>query len=414
MKRIGIMGGTFNPIHMGHLLLAEWAKNEVDLDEIWLIPNRISYKKAEQEIAPAFDRLRMTELAIKGNNHFKCLDLEIKRGGYSYSYETLEELTQAYPENEFYFILGADCLLALETWKYPQRILGCCKLIAAVRDTASMEEMAEKKNELEQRFGGEILLLPFPRVSLSSTGIRERIRQGKSVRYMVSDSVLAYIEEKGLYRGKSDKAMKSDKANTEISKSNKGKSDLLRKLRKKMKKVQDARRFEHTLGVEFTSAALAMRYGASLESARIAGLLHDCAKCLTEEKMVSVCEKNNIPISELERANPFLLHARVGAFLAREQYGVTDEDILNAIENHTTGRPGMSLLEKIVFIADYMEPGRNQAPDLEEIRRLAFTDLNRTLLKILGDTLEYLDSKNGDVDPMTRKTWEYYKADSRE
>lgn len=189
----------------------------------------------------------------------------------------------------------------------------------------------------------------------------------------------------------------------------KKKPEQLRKLRKEMEKIQDARRFEHTLGVEFTSAALAMRYGASVRDAQTAGLLHDCAKCLTDRERVSICKKNNISMTELEMENPFLLHAKVGAFLAREQYGVTDQDILNAIHNHTTGRPGMSLLEKIVFIADYMEPGRSHAPNLEEIRGMAFADLDRTLLKILGDTLDYLDGGNGDVDPMTRKTWEYYK-----
>lgn len=192
-------------------------------------------------------------------------------------------------------------------------------------------------------------------------------------------------------------------------KADKEKADQLRKLRKEIEKVQDTRRFEHTLGVEFTSAALAMRYGASVRDAQTAGLLHDCAKCLTDRERVSICQKNNISMTELEMENPFLLHAKVGAFLARERYGVTDQDILNAIHNHTTGRPGMSLLEKIVFIADYMEPGRNHAPNLEEIRSMAFADLDQTLLKILGDTLDYLDGGNGDVDPMTRKTWEYYK-----
>lgn len=200
MRRIGIMGGTFNPIHMGHLLLAEWVKCEAGLNEIWLIPNGISYMKAQLEVAPAGDRLKMTELAAMENGHFKCLDLEIKRAGYTYSYETLEELARTYPEDEFYFILGADCLFTLETWKCPERILGCCRLIAAVRDEASMEEMREKKAELEQRFGGEILLFPFVRLSLSSTEIRARIKQGKSVRYMVPDSVLTYIDERGLYR----------------------------------------------------------------------------------------------------------------------------------------------------------------------------------------------------------------------
>ncbi len=200
MKRIGIMGGTFNPVHMGHLLLAEWARVEAGLDEVWLIPSGISYKKAGQEIAPARHRLRMAELAVQGNKYFKCLDLEIKRGGYTYSYETMEELAAAYPEDKFFFILGADCLFTLETWKYPGRLLGCCKLAVAVRDDTPMEALKEKKAQLEQRFGGEILLLPFVRLSVSATQVRERIRQGKSVRYMIPDSVLAYIEEKGLYR----------------------------------------------------------------------------------------------------------------------------------------------------------------------------------------------------------------------
>ena len=186
------------------------------------------------------------------------------------------------------------------------------------------------------------------------------------------------------------------------------KSDELRDLRKKMEKLQDAKRFEHTLGVEFISAALAMRYGAPVKSAQIAGLLHDCAKCLTNKERLSICQKNGIPMSELEKENPFLLHAKVGAFLAETKYGVKDQDILNAIHNHTTGRPDMSLLEKIVFIADYIEPGRKHANDLEEVRRLAFEDLERALIKILSDILEYLDSGNGDVDPMTRKTLEYY------
>lgn len=190
-------------------------------------------------------------------------------------------------------------------------------------------------------------------------------------------------------------------------------ADTLRKLRKEIEKVQDGKRFEHTLGVEFTSAALAMRYGASVKSAETVGLLHDCAKCFSGEELLSICRKNRLPFSKTEESNPLLLHAKVGAYLAREQYGVEDPDILQAIHNHTTGRPGMSLLEKIVFIADYIEPGRNHAPNLEEIRRLAFTDLDKALLKILEDTLEYLDKSNHDVDPMTRRTWEFYREEGK-
>ncbi len=174
-----------------------------------------------------------------------------------------------------------------------------------------------------------------------------------------------------------------------------------------MEKVQDAKRFAHTLGVEFTAAALAMKYQADVTDAQIAGLLHDCAKCLTDEKRVSICEKHRIPMTDIERRNPFLLHAKVGEYLAREKYGITSPDILNAIRFHTTGRENMSLLERIVFVADYIEPGRRQAPKLTEIRQLAFTDLDAAMLKILEDTLSYLKATGSELDPMTEITYEY-------
>lgn len=174
-----------------------------------------------------------------------------------------------------------------------------------------------------------------------------------------------------------------------------------------MEKAQDAKRFAHTLGVEFTAAALAMKYQSDVTDAQIAGLLHDCAKCLTDEKRVSICEKHRIPMTDIERRNPFLLHAKVGEYLAREKYGITNPDILNAIRFHTTGRENMSLLERIVFVADYIEPGRRQAPNLTEIRQLAFTDLDAAMLKILEDTLSYLKATGGELDPMTEITYEY-------
>lgn len=182
----------------------------------------------------------------------------------------------------------------------------------------------------------------------------------------------------------------------------------LKKIRKSMEKALDSKRYEHTVGVEYTAAALAMRYGVSVMDARLAGLLHDCAKCLSDDKRLTICEKHNISVSEYERKNPSLLHAKVGSFLAEEEYGVTDSDVLNAILNHTTGRPAMSLFEKIIFIADYIEPGRDKATNLDEIRQLAFVDLDAALLRILEDTLKYLEGSAEEVDPMTRKTYEYY------
>ncbi|MCM1044373.1 MAG: bis(5'-nucleosyl)-tetraphosphatase (symmetrical) YqeK [Candidatus Gastranaerophilales bacterium] len=189
------------------------------------------------------------------------------------------------------------------------------------------------------------------------------------------------------------------------------KTNDLKKIRKSMEKTLDAKRYEHTLGVAYTAAALAMRYDVPIKSAQMAGLLHDCAKCMSDEKRLSICRKHNISVNEIERRNPFLLHAKVGSFLAMDEYHVTDPDVVNAILNHTTGRPGMSDLEKIIFVADYIEPGRKQAPHLKEIRKLAFVDLDEALLKILEDILEYLKDGEGESDPMTQKTYEYYRRE---
>ncbi len=182
----------------------------------------------------------------------------------------------------------------------------------------------------------------------------------------------------------------------------------IRKIRRAMEKALDEKRYEHTLGVAYTACALAMRYGADLKNAELAGMLHDCAKCMDNEKRISVCEKHHISITEVERRNPFLLHAKVGSFIAMDTYKVKDPDVINAILNHNTGRPGMSLLEKIIYIADYIEPNRKQAPNLTTIRKLAFEDLDEALLLILKDTLDYLKNYGGEIDPMTQKTYEYY------
>lgn len=186
------------------------------------------------------------------------------------------------------------------------------------------------------------------------------------------------------------------------------KSAYIRKIRKNMEKTLDHKRFEHTLGVAYTATALAMCYQTDINKAQTAGLLHDCAKCISDEKKIAICTKHNIQINAIELNNPFLLHAKVGSYMAMKKYNVHDPDIINAILNHTTGRPGMSELEKIIYIADYIEPGRKQAPNLSVVRKLAFQDLDQALLKILEDTLKYLKDSGSEIDPMTQKTYEFY------
>ncbi len=182
----------------------------------------------------------------------------------------------------------------------------------------------------------------------------------------------------------------------------------IKDLKKDLKKEMDDSRFEHTLGVMYTCGALAMRYGCDLDKAMLAGLMHDCAKCMPNAKKLKMAEKHHLEITELERKNPFMLHAKLGAFLARKKYDIEDEEILNAIRWHTTGRPEMTLLDKIVYIADYIEPKRDKAPHLPMIRQKAFVDLDEALVMILRDTLGYLGDSPEHVDSMTKKTYDYY------
>lgn len=182
----------------------------------------------------------------------------------------------------------------------------------------------------------------------------------------------------------------------------------IKDLKKELKKEMDDSRFEHTLGVMYTCAALAMRYGYDLDKAMLAGLMHDCAKCMPNAKKLKMAEKHHLHISELERKNPFMLHAKLGAFLAKKKYDIEDPEILDAIRWHTTGRPEMTMLDKIVYIADYIEPKRDKAPHLPKIRQMAFQDLDQALIMILEDTLGYLGDSSDHVDSMTKKTYDYY------
>ncbi|MBR6323067.1 MAG: bis(5'-nucleosyl)-tetraphosphatase (symmetrical) YqeK [Lachnospiraceae bacterium] len=180
-------------------------------------------------------------------------------------------------------------------------------------------------------------------------------------------------------------------------------------IKKALKKELDKERYQHTLAVAYTACCLAMRWEADLDSAYIAGLLHDCAKNIPDEDRVKLCGKWGLPVNKTERKNPTLLHAKMGAYLAVEKYGVDDPDILRAIEFHTTGRPGMSTLEKIIFVADYIEPYRFKAENLTLIRYEAFVDLDCAISRISGDTFRYLQSKEpDDIDPMTEEVFRYY------
>lgn len=186
-------------------------------------------------------------------------------------------------------------------------------------------------------------------------------------------------------------------------------SNRIEEYSKKLAKYIDQNRWYHTQGVRYMSVAMAMAFGVDIKKAEMAGLLHDCAKCISDSKKIKICDKNGIEITDVERENPFLLHAKVGAYIAKEKYGIKDEEILDAIRYHTTGKPAMKPLEQIVFIADYIEPRRNKSQHLPEIRRMAFRNLDECCYMILKDMLLYLNSKKGRIDSNTNDAFEFYE-----
>lgn len=188
------------------------------------------------------------------------------------------------------------------------------------------------------------------------------------------------------------------------------KSYDLTKLAKKVRHHISKHRFSHTYGVAYTAAALAMKYGFSINHAMTAGILHDCAKGMSGSDLIKWCEKNQIELSDVERLNPELLHAKVGSDIAQKKYGINDDEILNAIKFHTTGRPNMTLLEKIIYIADYIEPGRKELPGIDEVREMAFTDIDKAMIMILKSILDYLNKKGTIIDKATQETYDYYTS----
>lgn len=388
MRKIGILGGTFNPIHKGHITMAKKAYEQFGLSEIWFMPSRRPPHKDNSQLVADEDRKNMVALSIEWEENFTLSELELLRNGVTYTADTLKYLKQEYPEDEFYFILGADSLYQIENWKEPKMVMELAHILCAPRFPSTLLEDSEQKEYLEKKYGAKIHFIQMEPMRVSSESIRAMLKCGQeeAVEYL-PEPVFDYIHEHRLYPAIDRQAIRE-------------------KLRIELKPS----RFLHTTGVENTAACLAMRYGADMNLAALAGLLHDCAKNLSNETLLAESRKNGLEISEIEERQPFLLHGKLGAFYAKTRYGIDEEGVLDAIIWHTTGRPKMSLLEEIVFIADYIEPSRKEIPGLSEIRRLVFTNLSEAIYLALKNTLEYLENSNsGELDPHTYETYLYYK-----
>ena len=198
-KKTGILGGTFNPIHTGHLMLAENALEYCNLDEVLIMPSGCSYFKDQRSVADPVHRLKMAELAISDNDKFVISPIEVERGGYTYTYETLEILCRENPNARYYYIIGADTLFSMETWKKPDVIFSKCTVVCAKRDGSGDDKLENKANELKEKFGAEVIIMDTPEIPVSSTVVREMMKKGMSCRYYLDDKVIKYIKDNGLY-----------------------------------------------------------------------------------------------------------------------------------------------------------------------------------------------------------------------
>ncbi len=399
MKRIGIMGGTFNPIHNVHLIMAQTALNQFQLDHILFMPAKNPPHKKQEEIIQEAHRIRMIQLAIDGNERFELSDMECRRDGKTYTSDTLLQLKKENPNTLFYFIIGGDSLMQLEEWHKPQIIFENCHLIAARRGQITRKEFRKKMESYEEKYKAEISALDMENIHISSERIRSHIKKKEPFAYYCPDAVTKYILYHGLYGCVKEK--KEELSMPEIHSILEG--------------ISRPHRFLHMIGVQYISSALAMTHGVIVKQAELAGILHDCAKYLTIDEQRKLCGEYAIELTGTEKENPCLIHGKLGAEIAKSKFGVSDEEVLSAIRYHITGRPNMTSLEKIIFIADYIEPGRKERYQphlLGSIRHMAFVNLDTALLMCLENILSFLSGSQEAVDSNTEETYQFYKNQS--
>ena len=362
MANIGIYGGTFNPPHLGHVLAAKAAKEALGLDRVLLVPDAQPPHKALPAGSPTpQQRVELVRLASYAEPWLEVSEVELGRPGKSYTSDTLRLLSEQYSGDTLYLLMGTDMFLSLHTWHEPEVICKLACIVGMNRETAPDGSMEEQKGRLEELFDADVVLLNNAPLEISSTHLRRMLILGGAEHYM-DPAVLSYIRENCLYgTGRNYKNLPVEEL-----------KDVVVSLLK-------PKRVNHVLGCAETAVRLAEQYGGDPVVARRAGLLHDITKAMDGPDQLLLLDKYDIIVSDFERNHPKLLHAKTGAGAAKCVFGESDE-VCRAIYWHTTGKPDMSLMEKIIYIADYMEPNRS-FPGVEELRKVVFQDLDRGLLK---------------------------------
>ncbi|MDE7168469.1 MAG: nicotinate (nicotinamide) nucleotide adenylyltransferase [Clostridia bacterium] len=371
--KIALYGGAFNPVHSEHLNIVLAAKEKLGLDKIIVIPTNISPHKKGVMSARGKDRLTMCRLAFDGIEGVEVSDVELKRGGVSYSYVTCRHFKKLYAEDELYFIVGADMLKTFALWKEPEEILKCVTLAVCAREDES--ELTAEIKKFQKRFKKDLVNFGYVGKPVSSTRVRTLAALGEDTAGLVPKGVRLFIRKRHLY---------------ELT-------ELLG-----VKKYLPEERWQHTVRVAVLAAEYSRAAGVYEIDAITAAALHDCAKYLPLD---SAELKKFVPPKGVPEP---VMHQYSGAFVAEHTFGVKDEGILNAIRYHTSGRENMSNLEKLILLADFLEEGRD-FEGVDGLRAKLKDGLDSCLVAVLEHQLNYLKSKGATVYPLTERAYKYIK-----
>lgn len=401
--KVGILGGTFDPIHSGHIRIAKEAKKELWLDKMWIMPARIPPHKNIDSVTDNVHRLMMIELSIPDES-IEMKVMEFGRAGKSYTSETLQLLHDEHPDGELYYLMGEDSLRDFPKWHEPETIASLARIPVAIReeDSESFSSLLEERN---RQYGNAFVPLSVSYQPVSSTMLREMLRNGEDTD-LIAPRALKYIHRFGLYGTKA----------TAISPKT---FKLYEELKEKLAEKLSEHRLTHCIGVAHLAADFMQEYEDrsanlpsvdgyydSVQQAFIAGILHDCAKYVKDDEFVPLCEENGIEITEDERKVPELLHAKLGSLYARTVYGIEDPMILSAIAKHCTGEVDMNPVETAVYTADFCEPFREHIPirhSLHSIRLTGYRNLSKAAHMATECTIAFVESMGWTID---RKSYE--------
>lgn len=371
--KIGILGGTFDPVHKAHIEIAKLSYEKLGLDKVIFIPNGIPPHKNQSSIKKE-NKVDMLKLAIKDYPYFSIDTYEIDKEDTSYLYLTLLYLKEKYSDSELYFIAGSDNLKTITTWKNPHIIFKLCNIVFVKRPKYKLD--FKLADFIKEKYNGKISFIDFSGIDISSSSIREKFEKCEEVREYLDKDVYSYIVNNFLYPFN---------------------------LIKKLEKLLDEKRLNHSKNVAKESYKLACHYGENYEKAYYAGLLHDCAKKMDYDSQTDIINKyDDYELMENELSYPKVIHALTGALIAKYDFGISDREILNAIRFHTLGNVKMSELDKIVYLADLISEDRFYK-GVEILREMAYNNIDKAILMSIENTISYLDSKRIQPDVLKLK-----------